>query len=151
MKRKNITPIFKKGCWTTDKVRQRSKKFFANKGKSGIIKGKRRRNKGETADDSIRKKQTDKNGVRDHRGSGAEGYILCFSIKFYRIYFCWNFVWTIPLLLCYTIHGDWVLSVWFGCGDYILTELNHFFYIFRSRIYCNSTTFSRYINKFALK
>ena len=115
------------------------KKFFAKKGKSGIIKGKRRWNKGETADDSIRKKQTDKNGVRDHRGSGAEGYILCFSIKFYRIYFCWNFVWTIPLLLCYTIHGDWVLSVWFCCGDFILTELNHFFYIFQSHFYCNST------------
>ena len=44
--------------------------------------------------------------------------------------FCFNFMWTISLVLCYTFHGDCVLSVKELCVNLILTGLNHFFYTF---------------------
>ena len=68
--------------------------------------------------------------------------ILCLTVKLYRIYFCYNFMWTIAFVCGIMFHEviESFLLEWVR-GNSILTELNHFFYTLFpwSHIYCNTT------------
>ena len=68
-------------------------------------------------------------------------YVSILPVKLYCMNFCRNFMWTIPLVLCYTWHGGWVLSVSFCLWwTYSNRTQSLFLYLLWSHINCNSTS-----------